>query len=233
MIECIIIEDQAPAQRVIEKYLESTPSLSLKAVFSDPLEALDYLQTHSVDLIFLDIHLPKISGIDFLQILPVPPKVIFTTAFEEYALKGYEFNVVDYLLKPFSLNRFLKAVAKLNSAMEEGRPRVQQAVPANESVFVKSGHEYIAVQLSSILYIKGEGDYTAIFTGAKKYLISFALKQWEQKFSNHHFYRIHRSYLINIKQISRVTGNEVEVSDGTVLPLGRNFKEAFLKRLGL
>ena len=113
MISCIIIEDQAPAQRVLKKYIQDVGTLELKAVFSNAIEALEYLKSHSIDLMFLDIHLPKISGIDFLKTIVNPPAVIFTTAFSDYAVQGYELNVVDYLVKPFSFERFVQAINKV------------------------------------------------------------------------------------------------------------------------
>lgn len=142
MLHCIIIEDQPPAQRILKKYIKEIDFLELKETFSDAVKAKTYIESNNIDVIFLDIHLPKLSGIDFLKTLSNSPKVILTTAFSEYALESYQFNVLDYLLKPISFDRFLQAISKLEASSN-----------LNKTVFIKSGYEHIKINIADILYI--------------------------------------------------------------------------------
>lgn len=159
MISCIIIEDQPPAQRILKKYIGDVNKLALKGTFGDALAALEFLKTNPVDLLFLDIHLPKLSGIDFLKILSPKPKVILTTAFPDYALQGYELDVVDYLLKPFSFERFFKAVSKVIYQEEKTIPPVNQRSlernsTASEFMFIKTGTDFQKIEIATIQFIK-------------------------------------------------------------------------------
>ncbi len=165
-MKCIIIEDQPPAQRILKKYIEDIGSLELKATFSDAIQAIDYLKLELIDLIFLDIHLPKMSGMDLLKTSANLPPVILTTAFTDYALESYEFNVVDYLLKPFSFQRFVKAVSKVSLPDLAGQKTTvppKQTLSTRE-IFIKSGYEHIKVAVDDIIYIKSDADYTELFT---------------------------------------------------------------------
>lgn len=232
-MNCIIIEDQPPAQRILQKYIEDTGSLKLKATFSDAVQAMDFLKNEPVDLLFLDIHLPKISGIEFLKTLPAAPAVILTTAYPDYALEGYELNVVDYLLKPFSFERFLKAVAKVPLRSGIGKPRSDQ-VPepiSRSEIFIKSGHEHLRVEIADILFIHSDSDYTEIVTEGKKYLSQETLSYWVENLDTANFARIHRSYLVNISKIKKLYGNQVYITENLRLPIGRAFKDEFMKRL--
>lgn len=232
-MRCIIIEDQPPAQRILKKYIDDMGTLDLMGVFSDALQAIDLLKKEPIDLMFLDIHLPKISGIDFLKSLQHPPKVILTTAFTEYALESYELNVVDYLLKPFSFQRFVKAVSKVsvNKTMNNEQPALQEAQIPTKEIFIKSGYEHIKVILSDILHIESDADYTEIVTEHKKHLSSEPLKFWEDTLPKINFYRIHRSHIINTDKIEKLSGNQVYLNNGSVLPIGRAYKDDFVKRI--
>ena len=225
---CIIIEDQPPAQRILKKYIEDFGSLELKAAFSNAIEALEFLKKETVDLIFLDIHLPKISGMDFLKVLPNPPAVILTTAFSEYAIESYEFNVVDYLLKPFSFQRFVKAVSKV-TVKNELQPS-DSSENIRQEIFIKSGYEHIKVTINEILYIKSDADYTEIFLPQKKHLSSESLRYWLEHLDNNLFMRIHKSYIINTSKIEKVASNQVFLHDDIVIPIGRAYKESFAER---
>ncbi|BDD06898.1 LytR/AlgR family response regulator transcription factor [Aureibacter tunicatorum] len=229
MITCVIIEDQPPAQRILKKYIGDINYLELKETFSDAIHAMEYLKHHKVDVIFLDIHLPKISGIDFLSFLPHPPAVILTTAYPEYALKGYELNVTDYLLKPFSFERFLQAISKLDAVRSKN-----DSSPANiihetpDTIFVKSGHEHLNIKPESILFIKSELDYTEIHLKDAKHLTSQSLKYWLQKLPKKQFAQVHRSYIVNVTAISKVSGNQIFFDDETIVPIGRAYRESFV-----
>ncbi len=216
---CIVIEDQPPAQRILKKYIEDIGVLNLVGVFPDALEAMIFLKSQNVDLIFLDINLPKISGIDFLKALPNPPHIILTTAFSDYALESYELNVTDYLLKPFSFERFSKAVNKV-------LPNSNSA--STNELYIKSGFEHIKIIIEDILFIKSDADYTEIITEKKKYLSNESLRHWLEVLSKHQFIRIHKSYIINTKKIEKFSRNTVTISQNHKLPIGRAFKEDFI-----
>ncbi|MFC5046515.1 LytR/AlgR family response regulator transcription factor [Aquimarina hainanensis] len=223
MIRCVIIEDQPPAQRILKKYILGVDDLLLMETFSDVIKAKEYMQTTTIDLLFLDVHLPKISGIDFLKSFPNHPKVILTTAFSEYALESYAFNVVDYLLKPIPYERFLQAIAKLRTSI------VSQAEKAATTVIIKSGYEHIKVYTDAIIYIKSDSDYTEVNTVEKKYLSKDSLKQWLEKLNENDFCQVHKSYLINVQYLSKVVGNTIYLADNNI-PIGRAFKKHFVSR---
>lgn len=231
MRTCIIIEDQPPAQRILQKFIADIGTLELVGTFSNAIEALAFLQSNSVDLIFLDIHLPKISGMDFLKTLKNPPAVILTTAFSEYALESYEYNVVDYLLKPFSFQRFLQAVNK--SAPEPSVAALQSeriAAPKEKSTvfFIKSGYDLVKVNPEEILYLKSDADYTEIVMATKKHLSSESLKHWKESLGES-FCQVHKSYIVNTAQIQKVSSSQIYLEDKTAIPIGRVYKESFVK----
>lgn len=229
-MNCIIIEDQPPAQRILQKYIEEFGSLHLKAIFSDAIQAIEFLKTEPIDLIFLDIHLPKISGIDFLKTLPQTPHVILTTAFSEYALESYEFNVVDYLLKPFSFQRFIKAVSRVFSLIEQIHSPAPDLTDLRKEIFIKSGYEHIRVELAEIIYIKSDADYTEIIIPGKKYLSSEPLKHWLETLNPNQFSRIHKSYIINTSKIEKIASNQVYLIENHIIPIGRMYKDHFIKK---
>ena len=230
MISCIVIEDQLPARKVLQKYIKDVEVLDLKGMFSNALDALDYLQNNPVDLLFLDIHLPKLSGIDFLAVLQKRPFVILTTAFPDYALQGYELEVIDYLLKPFSFERFLKAVLKVERQMKKRSKPVEIKKP--ETILVKVGYELVKIQLDMITHIQANGDYTYLYCQGKKYHASYPLKHWIHTLPEKQFKQVHRSFLVNIKLVDKLSSNHIEI-DKTKIPLGRvykkDFQEVFLK----
>jgi DNA-binding LytR/AlgR family response regulator len=234
MMTCIIIEDQPPAQRILTKYIADTEDLALKATFPDALSALAFLETTAVDLIFLDMHLPKMSGFDFLKNLPQPPAVVLTTAFPDYALESYEFSVVDYLLKPFSLARFSTAVdkvrAKLASVSHSSGPTLRE-------VFVKSGYELVKVQVQDIFFIKSDADYTEMVlerplaeradstaSPTKKLLSAEPLRYWEETLAVAGFVRTHKSYIVNTARIEKIAGNQIFLPWRLVVPVGRAYR---------
>lgn len=240
---CLIIEDQLPAQRILQRYIGEVPELELLGSYTDPLTALAYLREHEVDLLFLDIHLPKLSGMDFLKVLPYQPKVILTTAFSEYALEGYEYSVVDYLLKPISFERFLKAVLKViqngaTSPPEKTLDQPADPAPPREKetsdpyLFVKSDRTIIKLSIAEIIYIKSEEDFTHVYTEDKHHFLSYTLKFWEETLPASSFCRIHKSYLVNIDYVDKIEGNQVFTKLET-LPVGRSYREAFMNRIPL
>ena len=231
-MHCIIIEDQPPAQRILQKYIDDLGSLHLEATFSDATQAIERLKTDTIELIFLDIHLPKMSGIDFLRTLPHPPAIILTTAFPDYALESYELDVVDYLLKPFSFQRFVKAVAKVpRISPVEPLPEATEVRPSpRQELFIKSGYEHVRITVDDIIYIKSDADYSELFTPGKKYLSSESLRNWLDLLDTQTFVRVHKSYIVNASRIVKVLGNQLYMDDGAVVPLGRAFKDDFTQR---
>lgn len=225
-MKCIIVEDQVPAQRILQKYVQDFGSLQLEGVFTNALQALEYLQNHSVDIVFLDVHLPKLSGIDFIKALDQKPAIILTTAFQDYALQGYELDVVDYLLKPFSFERFVKAVMKVSIKKND-----ETKSSETDALFIKSGHEFIRINPSKIFYIKTDLDYTEIVLSDQKLLSSETLAHWEHQLKPLQFERAHRSFLVNKKAIEKVSGNQATLSNGSVIPIGRAYKESLMASL--
>ncbi|MCV6629135.1 MAG: LytTR family DNA-binding domain-containing protein [Flavobacteriaceae bacterium] len=225
---CIIVEDQPPAQRILKKYITDIGSLELRATFSNALDALQFLQQEQVDLVFLDIHLPKMSGMDFLKNLTYSPQVILTTAFSEYALESYQYKVVDYLLKPFSFARFVQAVTKSISMLPIAESK--QAKPMETTpLFIKSGYDLIKVQPADILYLKADGDYTEIVTDNKVHLSTESLKYWLEHLPNS-FCQIHKSYLVHTTHVQKISGNRVQLSNDKQIPIGRAYKARFMSK---
>lgn len=230
---CIIIEDQPPAQRILKKYIEDIGSLALKAVFTNAIQAIDFLATEKIDLVFLDVHLPKISGIDFLKTLNNSPYIVLTTAFSDYALESYEFNVVDYLLKPFSFQRFVKAVNKVPKQLDLELVQQQSILQPKprKTLFIKSGYELLKIVIEDIWYIKSDTDYTEIWLHNKKHLSTEPLRHWEEELKTQQFIRIHKSYLLNSSKIEKIAGNRVFLDPHTSIPIGRAYKDSFFEQL--
>ncbi len=226
---CLIIDDEILAQEVIEHYIFQIPFLELLAKCDRATEAFTFLSNTSVDLIFLDIKMPGIGGLEFLRLLKSPPKVILTTAYSEYALQGYELNVVDYLVKPIAFERFLQAV---NKAMP--RPvQPQPAAPIAEDLFVKSDGKLIRLLAKDILYVESLKSYLLIHTITQKIIIySTMLNMVEQLAARAEFIRIHKSYLINKNHIKLIQNNIITIHN-TELPIGAVYRTETMKRLGL
>lgn len=230
MINCIIIEDQSPAQRILKRYIEDIGSLNLINTFSDPIKAMSFLKSNSVDVIFLDIHLPKLSGIDFLKAISNPPKVILTTAFPGYALESYDLDVVDYLLKPFSFQRFVKAVSKLSLSDQGVENAIESNTTNSKSLFLKSGHEYIKIDIDQISHINSDADYTDVYYAEKKFISSESLKYWEDTLSKYEFIRVHKSYIVNLKMVEKIAKNQIYLLTKAMVPIGRTYKKILDER---
>ncbi len=226
---CIIIEDQPPAQRILQRFIRDIGTLELKGTYPDATAAIDQLKAESIDLVFLDIHLPKISGIEFLKILTNRPSIILTTAFSEYAVESYELNVVDYLLKPFSFERFVQAVSKVQEQSTDNK-KVADRAKVDGEVFIKSGYDHIKVVIPDIHYIKSDADYTEIHLNDKKHISSEPLRFWADYLDSNQFIRIHKSFIVNTSKIEKISGNRIQLVSGEALPLGRAYKEQFSKK---
>lgn len=238
-INCLIVDDEEPARNLIEHYIDKLPHLEVVGKCRNPIEALQYLQNNRVDLIFLDIQMPELTGIEFLKTLSVKPLVIFTTAYKEYALESYELDVVDYLLKPFRFERFLQAINKAGKLLEP-QDKVSD-IPVNPTtqptentekdyVLVKSEFKVFRIFYSDILYIESMKEYVAFYTEGQRLLSLNSLKKLEQELPSDQFIRIHKSYIAPIHRITALEGNMVHIANKK-LPIGASYKEEVLKRV--
>jgi two-component system, LytTR family, response regulator len=224
-LKCIIIEDEPLARQILEGYISRVPSLELEASYEDAIAAMEHLREHDVDLIFLDIHLPEIKGISFLKTLSDPPAVIITTAYHEYALEGYELNVVDYLLKPFEFDRFLAAVNKVKKPTS-----VPSFTETNKDyLFVNIQLKKVKIYFSKILYIESQKEYVRIVTEDNSYLTKMSTHEIEALLPDFLFKRIHRSFIIAIHKVRSFNSEMVEIN-GNNIPVGRGYKDV-LKEL--
>lgn len=222
MIRCIIIDDEPLARQMLKEFISKVPHLTLVGDFSNPLKAMDTLSNDSIDVMFLDIQMPRITGIDFLRTLNKKTRVIFTTAYPQYALEGFELDAVDYLLKPFDFNRFLKAVNKLPNTP----PRIEPTT-GQQFMFVKDGTKLIKVDFDSIQYVEGFGDYVKIVTKSKTITSLKNLKDLESELPGH-FVRVHNSYIISIRSIDSVQQNNVQIG-GKEIPIGITYRKGFFE----
>ncbi len=228
MIHCIIIDDEPFARKLLADYIKKVPFLSLKGDYSSALDALTAMDSEEVDLLFLDIQMPDLSGIEFLKVLRNRPYVIFTTAHKEFALEGFELDAVDYLLKPFDFSRFLKSVEKVRSLTEPA------PLPPSESkayIFLKESHQHVKVELEQICYIKGLKDYLRIVTNEQQHIVLQTMKALQEKLPTPPFIRIHNSYIINLDQVEAVLSNQVRIR-GELIPIGPTYRRYFLEVLG-
>jgi len=228
ILKTLIIDDEPLAQNVLRKYAEDIKSIEIKGFCKDALEAMEIIEKQPIDLIFLDINMPKLSGIEFLKTLKNPPMVILTTAYTDYALEGYELNVLDYLVKPFSFVRFLKAVQKAEQQIQLLQKTKAKEKP--ESVFIKSNKKTYQVKFSEIVYIEGLGDYIKIYTEKSHLVTNLSMKKMEELLPTSEFYRIHKSHIVNRMKIIAIEGNMVELP-GIKLTIGSNYRANFFNRI--
>ncbi|MBA9079374.1 LytR/AlgR family response regulator transcription factor [Rufibacter quisquiliarum] len=232
MLTCLAIDDEPMALDVLRDYARMTPHLQLINTFDDGLKALAYLQTNKFDLLFLDINMPDLSGIQILKALRHPPMVIFTTAYSEYAVKSYELDAVDYLLKPIEFDRFLKAVNKAIELVQAKGPVSLPAAPApaKEFLFLKSGHQMVKVLLGDILYIESDKNYSTFVLPHQKILSLMPLTEVQALLPAGQFFRIHKSYIVGLQHLQVIERHQVMVH-GYSLPVGKVYGEAFFRLL--
>lgn len=216
MLKAIVIDDEPKALDVIRQLTEKVSFIDVEAYFTDCFEAMAYLQHHAIDLLFLDINMPDISGIQFLKTITSPPLVIFTTAYSEYAVEGFELDAIDYLLKPFSLTRFLKAC---NKAYDHYRLRHKEKNITPPAVFIKSGYERIRVELEQVLYAESSGNYVQFVLEDRKIASRLTMGEAEALLPADHFIRIHRFYIVAIKHITKMDRRSAWVKQEE-LPIG-------------
>ena len=224
-IKCIITDDEPVAREGLQSYVEKVDFLALTGVCEDAIQLNTLLKTEQPDLLFLDIEMPYLSGLDLLATLSNPPKVIITSAYEQYALKGYELEVTDYLLKPISFERFLKAVNKVHDLLQK-----ETAPAAEEFLFVKSDKQMKKVFLKDILFIEGLENYICIYTASDKILVHSTMKNIYNSLPESDFIQTHRSFIVNIHHVSLIEGNILNIA-GHEIPIARNYRETVLARI--
>jgi two-component system, LytTR family, response regulator len=222
-IKCIIVEDEPLAVKVLSDYISQVPFLELQETFKDAILATDYLRNHSVDLIFLDIHLPKLKGMAFLKTLTHPPAVIITTAYHQYAVEGFDLNVTDYLLKPFEFERFLVAVNKVKTAQAE-KQILSESQEIKDYLFLNVQKKKVKILFSEIVYIESQREYIKIVTTKNEYISKMSTHEIEALLPANLFKRIHRSFIVSISKIESYTAEMVEVN-GVSIPIGRDYRD--------
>lgn len=227
-IRCLIVDDEPLSQDVLKKYIADSPMLELVDICFDAFEANDKLQNDDIQLIFLDINMPKLSGIRFVKTLSNPPLVIFTTAYPEHAIEGFEVDAVDYLVKPFSFERFLKAI---NKAVEKINFANMKTAAGNRFILLKADKKVYKVNFDDIDYLQSFGDYIKVFTSEECLVVHDTVKNMLEQLPAEEFLRIHKSYIIALSKIQYIDGNQVKIAD-QLIPIGANYKDDLLKTLG-
>ena len=234
--KCVVADDEPIARDIIQSYCSQLPYLEIVAVCGNALEAKTALQQNKVDILFLDINMPVMDGITFLKSLKNQPQVIFTTAYKEYALDAFDLSVVDYLLKPFSLDRFMMAVDKAVERLQPAETMLAVAPAdgktAEDFIFIKTDRKIFKIQFSDLLYAEASGNLTKIVTTGQTFMPSMTFSSVEELLPGRIFLRVHRSFIINKSKISHIEGNRVFIGDKEI-PIGSNYKEGFLKEIGL
>ncbi len=223
-INCIIIEDEPLAVKVLSDYILQVPFLELQGTFKDAILATDYLRDNHTDLIFLDIHLPKLKGMAFLKMLTHPPAVIITTAYHQYAVEGFNLNVTDYLLKPFDFERFLIAITKVKTAERE-KQQTSESQEIKDFIFLNAERKRVKILFSEIVYIESQLEYIKIITTKKEYILKMSTHEIEALLPANLFKRVHRSFIVSISKIESYTAEMVEVN-GVAIPIGRSYRDS-------
>ncbi len=230
MIRCLIVDDEPYARKLLEEFIEKLPELTLVGSAADALSARSILSKQKVDVLFLDIQMPDLTGIDFLKSTTHRPLVIFTTAFAEYALEGFELDAVDYLLKPFDFNRFLKAVNKITERLPSvGNRSEKEIVAERDFLFVKDGYKLVKVDLKLVHYIRGSREYVTFVSDTSKVMSLLSLKDLEEDLPSD-FVRIHHSFIVRIDVIQSISKDEVTIG-GESLPIGATYRKSFFQKI--
>ncbi len=230
-INCIIIDDEPLALKGLEEYVQDIEYLHLSGTFDTPLKAMDILTEGNVQLMLLDIQMPKITGLEFLKTLKNPPFTILTTAYPEYALQAFELNILDYLLKPFSFDRFLKAVMKAKTLTEtEQQPVARINEGAAGYFFLKTDSKLVKITHDEVLYVEALQNYVAVYTRERKHLSYLTIKSVEEQLPAHRFIKIHKSYLVAADKVESIEGNEIIIGAHRI-PISRNNKEEVLEKI--
>lgn len=230
-IKCVVVEDEQHSARLLENYISQLEHLECIGSFVSPLELLNFDKLAEVQLIYLDIQMPGMTGIDFLKSSTLHAEVIFTTAYAKYALEGYNLEVIDYLVKPVELPRFIKATQRAIAQIELKLSKQNTSENNTEFILLKVDKKLVRTKVEDILYVQSDWNYVHVCTSEKKHMILSTMKGIESELASYNFIRIHKSYLINLDHFKSIEGNLIELSDGTKLHVSRNYKQRFLDRL--
>ena len=234
MINCAIIDDEPLAREGMADYIREVDFLHLVSTCENPVELMNLLDRHRVDLVFLDIQMPKMNGIDFLRIVQKPPMVIITTAYPTYALEGFQLNVLDYLLKPITFDRFFQSAHKARDYHQLVNKTVaadlQKAEAEPDYFFIKCGSKYEKIHFADILYVQGTQNYVTLYTNKGKYLTLLYLKTLEENLDRRSFIRVHKSYIVSIDKIEAIEGNEIFIQSHRV-PMSRNYRDQVMEQV--
>ena len=229
MIRCIAIDDEPLALRQIADYIARTPFLELSGKFESAIKAQAHLEHNMVDLMFVDINMPDLNGIDFVKSLENPPKIVFITAYSEYALDGFRVNAIDYLLKPISYSDFLKSANKSRNLIDAVQPREEKESGETEYLFVKSDYKMVRISLKDIVYIEGMREYVRIhISNTKSIMPLISLRAIEEKLPSDKFMRVHRSYIVNLEKIISFDHSRIAFENKVLVPVSEQYKEIFL-----
>jgi DNA-binding LytR/AlgR family response regulator len=230
MIRCIAVDDEPFALDVIAIHAAKLPELELAGQFTDPFAALSFLKDNPIDLIFLDINMPGLSGMELIGKLNCPPRIIFTTAYSEYALDSYDFEAIDYLLKPIEFDRFHRSILRYQKQVPASM--IPPATPAAQHIFIKDGYRQVKLLVSEISHIQSDGNYLSLFTGSRRTLTRMTITQIGEILPEGMFIRAHKSFLVNPAHIEKIENNHV-YCNGAAIPIGARYREEFLQRLGI
>lgn len=225
MINCLILEDEKAAQEILTDFIDKTPFLHCIGIYESGID-IPHEILKQANILFLDIELPELNGLSYLKTIENPPKVIITTAYADYAVDAFEENVLDYLVKPFSYERFFKAITRAKDQIQKDHKEI------DEHLFVYADKTHHRILIKDILYLKAEVDYVKVITKDTSLLVLDSLRNWEDKLFNYNFLRVHRSYIVNLQRIDKVSGNRVFINNQEI-PIGQSYKEPFNKALNL
>jgi len=225
-MNCIIIEDEIPAQKILQNFIEKIPNLELIGTFNAAIAAHSFLRNNNADLVFLDINLPDISGLEFIKTIKNPPAIIITTAYPDYAVRSFELDtIVDYLVKPIRFERFFKAINKLKSKKDENIKEEEQ-----DSLFLNVDKTHHKIVLNDIFYVESDRNYITLITKNKALSFIDTLKNWVDKLSNNQFIQVHKSFIVNVNKVDKISGNILFIADKRI-PIGRTYKQGLLTKL--
>ena len=234
MIRCLVVDDEPLALDILTDYIDKVPFLSLVEATTSAFEALEIAQNQQVDLVFLDVQMPELTGIQFVRIMDGKCKVILTTAYSQYALDGYELDVADYLLKPIAFDRFYKSVLKVQNSFKPSGQPIPAPVASDKTfdsfIFVKTEHRIQKIYVDDILYIEGLKDYISIFTKTERVVTLQHMKKMEESLPERRFIRVHRSYIISLDKIESIERSRIQIAD-KIIPIGDTYRDSFFKRI--
>lgn len=230
MLKCVIVEDEPSGRKILEEFIAETDFLQLVGQAANPLKALSLLSSDEIDLIFLDVQMPKMNGIDFLKSQKKPPMVILTTAFPEYAIQGFELDVIDYLLKPISFERFLKASAKALEFKEFYKKTIPAAKDGFPYFFIKCNHTYEKILLDELLYVEAANNHILLHTRSKRFIAYVTFKGIEEQLPSQQFTKVHKSFMVALNKIDSLDGEQIRIGEHHI-PISRNMREEVMERI--